>query len=196
MSNIDFQNGFICGMATRGLTKEGFDVKIVEAHNGYNGELSTWIVIELNLEFGAVVSAQNTEAFRVIGYKDWALKIYTVYEVVKVNAVTIAIRTDNFDEVDLLLEIHYMKQNGTLKTSAGVPIDDFAGIFYVQFSKPKIKIRVPLAFFNLENISNINASVQAQLLTDVVDSLSSDILWLDISQLGTVESSSFSIVLR
>ena len=35
MSDIDFQNGFLCGMATRGLTKANVDLAFLNEHKYY-----------------------------------------------------------------------------------------------------------------------------------------------------------------
>jgi hypothetical protein len=141
VSDIDFQNGFICGMATRGLTKGIPEIRIVKAENGYGGELTTWVLVTLNVDLGAIVSAENTEAFRVVGYKDWELKIYKVYQVIRADTNVIAMQTDDFDEADMMLEIYYMKVNGTLRTVQGLRITDFAGQFAVEFTNEKIKVR-------------------------------------------------------
>lgn len=189
MSDIDFQNGFIVGMATRGLTKGIPAIRIISAENGYNGEQFTWILVETNVEIGPVVSSENIEAFRVIGYKDWSLRIYTVYEVVKVNANTIGLRTANFEEVDMLLEVHYMQSTGTLKTSDGLQVNDLAGTFLVTFINAKIKIRVLIPFVDISTVSGLTVSSDVILLTDVTPYGIENIDFTDVSTVGTVTTS-------
>lgn len=189
MSDIDFQNGFIVGMATRGLTRGSPGIRIVTAENGHDGQLTTWVLITLNVDLGAIVSAENTEAFRVVGYKDWGLKIYKVYQVLRIDTNVIALQTDDFDEVDLELEIHYMKDTGGLLTPQGFRVSDFAGRFFVDFSNPKIKIRNMVPFVDISTVSGITVSSSVALLNDVTPDGTEDIDFTDVSTVGTVTTS-------
>lgn len=175
MSDIDFQNGFIVGMATRGLTRGSPGIRIITAENGHDGQLTTWVLITLNVDLGVIVSSENTEAFRVIGYKDWEPKIYKVYQVLRADTNVVAIQTDDFDDADFMLEIHYMKVNGTLRTPQGFRISDFAGKFAVEFENAKIKVKDIYSAFDLSFSPNFEveprtetSSVELQTPTSIL----------------------------
>jgi len=189
VSDIDFQNGFIVGMATRGLTRGSPGIRIITAENGHDGQLTTWVLITLNVDLGAIVSSENTEAFRVIGYKDWELKIYKVYQVLRLDANVIALQTDDFDEVDLDLELHYMKDAGTLRTPQGFRVSDFSGRFFVAFSNPKIKARQTVAFVDVGSAYGVTSSAIVALLEDVVVKGTEDIAFVDVSTVGAITTS-------
>jgi hypothetical protein len=51
MSDIDFQNGFLCGLATRGLTKANVDLSFLNDHKYY--------FVSDTLNIGSIIDSLN-----------------------------------------------------------------------------------------------------------------------------------------
>lgn len=147
MSDIDFQNGFICGMATRGLTKSlysgiGPTVSVISAKNERLGALSTtWFTLEFSEPLQSFTSAENVEAFFVTGQKDWSLSVFKVVQVVAESSTKVAVQVEDFDKVDAYLNITYSSPNGTLRGVSGMDVPDTVVSILLQFQTPRIKAR-------------------------------------------------------
>lgn len=146
MSDIDFQNGFIVGMATKGLTRnlyrDGAPVAtVISSTNSYMGALSmTYIVLEFSEAIGSYTFALNSNAFWIFGYKDFVLTDFDLQDIIKISDTRFAFKLKNFSSCDGQMVFAYTASKGALQGVTG-PVKDFFYRAAVLFETPRIKIQ-------------------------------------------------------
>jgi len=123
MSDIDFQNGFIVGMATRGLTvtrKEVYSPIPLTVNTGYGVEIYNKITIVFNKALNEL-EAGNASAFTVLGHDSSNEVVeYAVSTVELFSGYTLVLTTDNFST-----------NRGTLSISYDAAVGNLSGITYL-----------------------------------------------------------------
>lgn len=128
----------------------------VEVHNGYDGNFDKYIVLIFEKAIDSFSSAENIAAFRIIGYKDWALRVYNVLNITQISDTAIVLETEAFDECDGILELLYFATFGNLYFAAGLKVPDFMKSFSVTFRMPRIKVKQGYTPISIASLLNIN----------------------------------------
>lgn len=129
MSDIDFQNGFIVGMATRGLTvtrKEVYSPIPLTVNTGYGIEIYNKITIVFNKTLNTLLAGNET-AFTVLGH-DSSNEIveYAVSNVELFSGYTLVLTTDNFSTNRGTLLISYDAAVGNLSGITSLTVQTFS----------------------------------------------------------------------
>lgn len=140
VSDIDFQNGFVVGMALKGKMGVGSNPVPITFYNGVGVYWSTYVTIVFDQPIdGSNIDITKT-AFSITGKELGVTKNYAVSGVELFDEFRVGVKCADYKNVDDYLTITYNRTNGQIYGENGRPVLNFTRQFAPGYMMPKINI--------------------------------------------------------
>lgn len=193
MSNIDFQNGVIVGMATKGLIKTG---KSYKPYSVTNSDLVS-ITIDFGVSIPDISLSDIIEALYVTANYGDSQILIPIQDVEKLSSSVVKLFVPNYFSTNGILSISYDASRGGLKGY----ITDFIYTFFpdgvptILYKKENLN---SISIGNIINIASLYMSVISFNSIDLIDPIegvsSDNISSLYVSDISDIASLVTSIV--